>query len=421
MLDPYEVRKDFPILERKINGKKLVYLDNAATSHKPVQVVNAVRDFYLMYNANIHRGFHTLSQEASRLYEEAHDAVAKFIGAEDAEEIVFVRNTTEAINFVTYAWALRNLGDGDEIVTTVMEHHSNFLPWFKVAKITGARVKVVDIDDSGILRYDMLEEVVTERTKLVAITHVSSVTGVINDIERVVRVAKEVGARVLLDGAQSVPHMPVNVRELGVDFLAFSGHKMLAPTGIGVLYVKSEVLDELDTFLVGGGTVKEVHYDVGSGKLSVKWLNSPWRFEAGTPNIVGAVGLTEAIKYLEKIGRADIHEHEVELVRYFLKRIDEEELADMVRIAGPDVAEARGGIISFTLGRMDPHATAALLNEEGIAVRSGFLCAQPLHERLGFIRGSVRVSFYLYNTKEEVDKLVSTLKNIMLEHTLGSK
>ena len=415
MLNPYELRKDFPILSRKVNGKELVYFDNAATSQKPLQVINAISEFYLRYNANIHRGFHTLSQEASKLYEDAHDLVARFIGAKGAEEVIFVRNTTEAINLVAYAWGLRNLRKNDEVVITIMEHHSNFLPWFKVAKITGAKVKVIDINEDGRLRYDLLEETLTERTKLIAITHVSSVTGVINDINRVIRLGRKVGARVLLDGAQSVPHMPVNVRELGVDFLAFSGHKMLGPTGIGVLYVEGEVFDEVDTYMVGGGTVKEVHYDINSGEPTVKLLKSPWRFEAGTPNIVGAVGLAEAVKYLERVGRSNIHEHEVELVKYFLKRTEEEGLSDVLRIAGPTSAEGRSGVISFTLGRIDPHATATLLDEEGIAVRSGFHCAQPLHERLGFTRGSVRVSFYLYNTPEEVDKLVSTLKNIVKE------
>jgi len=415
VLNPYELRKDFPILSRKVNGKELVYFDNAATSQKPLQVINAISEFYLRYNANIHRGFHTLSQEASKLYEDAHDLVARFIGAKGAEEVIFVRNTTEAINLVAYAWGLRNLRKNDEVVITIMEHHSNFLPWFKVAKITGAKVKVIDINEDGRLRYDLLEETLTERTKLIAITHVSSVTGVINDINRVIRLGRKVGARVLLDGAQSVPHMPVNVRELGVDFLAFSGHKMLGPTGIGVLYVEGEVFDEVDTYMVGGGTVKEVHYDINSSEPTVKLLKSPWRFEAGTPNIVGAVGLAEAVKYLERVGRSNIHEHEVELVKYFLKRTEEEGLSDVLRIAGPTSAEGRSGVISFTLGRIDPHATATLLDEEGIAVRSGFHCAQPLHERLGFTRGSVRVSFYLYNTPEEVDKLVSTLKNIVKE------
>jgi cysteine desulfurase/selenocysteine lyase len=408
----YGIRGDFPILERTVDGKKLIYLDNAATSQKPLQVINAVRDFYLMYNANIHRGFHTLSQMASRLYEEAHDLVAKFIGAEDAEGIIFVRSTTEAINLAAHSWGLRNLREGDEVVVTVMEHHSNLLPWFKIANITGSRVKVIDVDNSGILRYDLLEKTVTEKTKLVAVTHVSNVTGIINDIRRIVNAARGVGARVLLDGAQSVPHMPVDVRELDVDFFAFSGHKMLAPMSIGVLYVRKEVLDEMDTFLVGGGIVREVHCNSVSGELSVRLLDSPWRFEAGTPDVAGAVGLAEAIRYLDRIGRSSIHKHEVELVNYFMRRVEEEGLVDTVRYVGFAPPEMRGGILSFTLGRMDPHATAALLNEEGIAVRSGFHCAQPLLERLGFTRGCVRVSFYLYNVKEEVDRLVSVVKDI---------
>ena len=419
MFDPYEVRRDFPILSLMVNGKKLVYLDNAATSQRPVEVIEAIRNFYLKYNANIHRGMHALSQEASRLYEEAHDTVTGFIGARSTEETVFVRNTTEAISLVAYAWGLRNLGKRDEVVVTIMEHHSNLLPWFKVAELTGARIKVVDINDSGFLNYEALGEAITEKTKLIAVSHVSNVTGVVNDVGRIVRAARSVGAKVLLDGAQSVPHMPVNVRELGVDFLAFSGHKMLGPTGIGVLYASKDALEEMGSFIVGGGTVKAVHYDASTGRLRVEWLKSPWRFEAGTPNIAGGIGLAEAIRYLERLGLNNIWSHERMLVQYFFKRISEEGLSGEINIAGPSSSERRGGIVSFTLGNMDPHATALLLGEDGIAVRSGFLCAQPLLERLGYSRGAVRASFYLYNTREEVDMLVNAVKRLAMRQFRG--
>jgi len=410
LLNPYSIRQDFPILDIVINGKKLIYFDNAATSQKPRQVIEAIRRFYTESNANIHRGFHHLSQEASRLYEEAHDTVAEFIGARGREEIVFVRNTTEALNLVAYAWGLKNLGEGDKVVITIMEHHSNFLPWFKIARHTGASVRVVDVNDEGRLRVDLLEEAINEKTKLVAIAHMSNVTGVINDVKAIAKIAHSMGARIVVDGAQSVPHIPVNVRDLGVDFLAFSGHKMLGPTGIGVLYVSEEVLEDMDTFLVGGDTIKEVHY---RGRLEVIWHDMPWRYEAGTPNIVGGIGLAEAVKYLSRIGMENIHRHEQELVKYFFKRVEEEGFADKLKILGPRSPEARGGIVSFTLGELDPHATAIMLDEEAIAVRSGFHCAQPLHERLGFSRGSVRASFYLYNTKEEIDRFVEVLKSIV--------
>ncbi len=409
MLDPYTVREDFPILKTIINGKQLIYFDNAATSQKPYQVVEAIKEFYERFNANIHRGLHYLSQEASRLYEEAHDTVAHFINAKDRGEIIFVRNTTEALNLVAYAWGLKNLGEGDEIIVSISEHHSNFLPWFKIAELKKARVRVVDVDEYGRLRMDQLEEMISEKTRLVAIVHMSNVSGVINDIEKIARMAHSVDARIVVDGAQSVPHIPVDVKKLDVDFLAFSGHKMLGPTGIGVLYVRDDVVEEMDRFMVGGDTIKEVHYH---GELDVVWHDMPWRYEAGTPNIVGGVGLAEAVKYLERIGMENIHRHEQELVKYFFKRVEEEGLSNKIRVLGPRIASDKGGIISFTIGDQDPHATAIMLDSEAIAVRSGFHCAQPLHERLGFTRGSVRVSFYLYNIREELDRFIEVLKNI---------
>jgi len=413
LLDPYRIRRDFPILEKKIDGKQLIYFDNAATSQKPIQVIEAIKRFYEEHNANIHRGLHQLSQRASEMYEEAHEIVAKFINARGIEEIVFVKNTTEALNLVAYAWGLRNLSEGDEVIVSVMEHHSNFLPWFNIARFKNAYVKVVDVDNEARLRIDQLEEMISRRTKLIAITHVSNVTGLINDIEKIAKLAHDNNARIVVDGAQSVPHMPVDVKKLDIDFLAFSGHKMLGPTGIGVLYIREEVYNELDRFLVGGDTIKEVHYDAEG--LRVLWHDPPWRFEAGTPNIAGGVGLAEAVKYLMNIGMDNIHTYEKKLVEYLFKRVLEEDLG-VVNIVGSMDIRGRGGIVSFTIGELDPHATAIILDEHGIAVRSGFHCAQPLHEKLGFKRGSVRASFYLYNTFEEIDVFIEVLKQIV-KHT----
>ena len=413
MFDPYEIRKDFPILERIINGRKLIYFDNAATTHKPLPVIDAIVEFYTSYNSNIHRGLHTLSQEASEKYEKAHETVAKFIGAKNPDSIVFVRNTTEALNLVAFGWGLKNLREGDEVVITMMEHHSNILPWVKLAELKKLRLKVVDLDYRGYLRYDLLEKAITEKTRVVAVVHMSNVLGYINDVGRIARLVHEVNGVIVVDGAQSVPHIPVNVMDLDIDFLAFSGHKMLGPTGIGVLYIGDRVFDEMDTFIVGGGAIKEVHYSEEG--YSIRWHDVPWRFEAGTPNIAGAIGLEAAIKYLQKIGLQNIRNHEKQLVKYLFKRLSEEELLDVVKIVGSLDTENRGGIVSFTIKNMDPHSTAILLDEEGIAVRSGFHCAQPLHERLGFNRGSVRASFYLYNTIDEIDALVDALKKISRE------
>ena len=415
MLDPYEIRKDFPIFDRIIDDRKIVYFDNAATSQKPRQVIDTMKKFYEQYNANIHRGLHRLSQEASELYEEAHDVIAEFIGARDRSEIVFVRNTTEALNIVSFAWGLNNLREGDEIVISIMEHHSNFLPWFKIAEYTGAKVRVVDIHDNATLNYRQLESMINGKTRVISIVHMSNVSGVINDIKRIAKLAREVNALLVVDGAQSVPHMSIDVKDLDIDFLAFSGHKMLGATGIGVLYVSKHIVDELDTFMVGGDTIKEVHY---RGDLEIVWHDLPWRFEAGTPNIAGGIGLAEAAKYLMKIGMENVRRHEVSLIKYLFKRLDEEGLLEKSRIIGSKDPESRGGLISFTLGDLDPHATAMMLDVEGIAVRSGFHCAQPLHERLGFKRGSVRASFYIYNTFEEIDYFIDVLKKMVLKPRL---
>ncbi|RLF05210.1 MAG: cysteine desulfurase [Thermoprotei archaeon] len=387
--------------------REIVYLDNAATSQKPEQVIEAMTRFYEENYANIHRGIHVLSREASEAYEEAHEVVAKFINARSWREVIFVRNTTEAINLVAYSWGLRELRKGDEVVVTVMEHHSNLLPWVMIAKMKGAAVRIIELGDDYRLNYEQLEEAVNERTRVVALTHVSNVLGTINDVRRVVRLAHEVGAICLVDGAQSVPHMPVDVREIECDFLAFSGHKMLGPTGIGVLYGREDLLADMEPFLYGGDMVSEVKYVDGAVRPS--WNVLPWKFEAGTPNIVGGIGLAEAVRYLEKIGMSEVRRHEVELTRYALKRLEE---LDGVEVYGPSRMEDRGGVIAFNVKGLDPHSVAALLDEKNIAVRSGFHCAQPLHEYLGLTGGTVRASFYIYNTKEDVDALVNALEEI---------
>ncbi len=405
MFNVEEIRKDFPILERKVHGKRLVYFDNAATTQKPRQVIEAIKRFYEYYNANVHRGFHTLSQEASELYEEAHEVLAKFINAYSWEEVIFCHNTTDALNIVAYAWGLKNINEGDEIVLTVMDHHSNMLPWRNVAAIKGAKIKYVDITDDGYLNYEDLEQKITEKTKVVAFPIMSNVLGTINDVKRIVKLAHEVGAIVVADGAQSVPHMPTNVREMGVDFLAFSGHKMLGPTGTGVLWGRRDLLEEMMPFKVGGDTIKDVTLE------DVIWHDLPWRFEAGTPNIAGGIGLAEAAKYLMKIGMENVRNHEKELVEYTLKRFGEE-LEEDVIIHGPLDSEHRGGVVSFNVLGLHHHTVGKALDLFGIAVRTGMHCAHPLHYRLG-LRGTVRASYYIYNTKEEIDYFVEALQKII--------
>ncbi len=410
MFLPESIRDDFPILSREFSDRRIIYFDNAATTHKPRQVIEKLVEFYTSYNANIHRGLHYLSQKASEMYEEAHDKVAEFIGAKERRSIIFVRNTTEAINLVAYGWGLRNLREGDEVIVSTLNHHSSILPWLEVAGIRGAKIKVVGVTSNGRLDMDKLREMINRRTRIVSIVHMSNVSGAVTDIAEIARIAHDHGAYIVVDGAQSVPHMPVNVRDMDIDFLAFSGHKMLGPTGIGVLYIRLEIIEEMGNFITGGGAIKEVHYR--DDKFIVEWARSPWRFEAGTPNIAGGIGLAEAIKYLEGVGMENIWRHERSLVEHLLKRIDEEGLEEHIRILGPRSLDRRGGIVSFTIEEMDPHATAILLDREMIAVRSGFHCAQPLHEELGFRRGSVRASFYLYNTLEEIDLFIEVLKRM---------
>jgi len=408
MFDPYKIREDFPILKRKINNHQLIYFDNAATSPKPRQVIEAVKEFYEKYNANVHRAVHTLSLEATELYENAHKEVAKFIDAKDMEEIIFVRGTTEAINFVAYSWGLRNLSREDEVIVSLMEHHSNIVPWEILSKIRGFKVKYADVNADGTLNYEALEKAISQKTKIVSVTHVSNVTGAINNVKRVVKAAHEHGALVLVDGAQSVPHIPVDVKDLDVDFLAFSGHKMLAPTGIGVLYGKRELLEKMEPFHGGGEMIHEVSFNPATGRCLISWNDLPWKFEAGTPNISGGIGLMAAIKYLKKLGMENVKAHECTLTEYALKRMEE---CEKVTVYGPGDASSRCGIIPFNIEGFNSHDVALFLDSYGIMIRSGFHCAQPLHQKLG-LSSSARASFYIYNTKEEIDQFTEALKEI---------
>ena len=406
LLNTSKIREDFPIFKRKINGYPLIYFDNAATSQKPIQVINAIKEFYETHNANIHRGIHTLSQEASDFYDNARRKTAKLINAKE-EEIIFVRNTTEAINFVAYTWALKNIGKNDEIIITRMEHHSNILPWRMVTIAKKAKLKIVNILSDGTLDYNHFNSLVSKSTKLVAITHVSNVLGTINDIEYIIKRAHEFGAKVFIDGAQSVPHLPIDVKRINMDFLAFSGHKMLGPTGIGVLYVKKDIEEELNPFLSGGGAISDVSCNISG--CSVKWAPIPLKFEAGTPNIAGAVGLAAAVNYLLNIGIDNIKDHEQKLTKITLERLSE---IDKIKLYGTRKASIRSGIVTFNVIGLYPHEVAAFLDHYGIAVRSGHHCALPLHKTLGADNGTVRASFYLYNTIEEVEFFIDKIKDL---------
>ena len=409
MLDPYEIRKDFPILRRKVNNHPLIYFDNAATSQKPRQVIEAIKDFYENHNANVHRAVHTLSQEASELYEDAHEEAAKFISAKGMEEIVFVRGTTEAINLVAYAWGLRTLRKEDEVIVSLMEHHSNIVPWEIISKTTGNKIKYIEVNNDGTLNHESFESLLSRKTRLVCLSHVSNVTGVINDVNRITRLAHEHGAMVLVDGAQSVPHLPVNVKDLDADFVAFSGHKMLGPTGIGVLYGKQEILERMEPFHGGGEMIKEVSYNRGTGRCSISWNVLPWKFEAGTPNVCGAVGLMEAIRYLTRIGMENVKSHEEVLTKYAIPQM--EGCCRKIRIYGTRDTAIKCGIVPFGVGGLSSHDIALFLDNYGIMVRSGFHCAQPLHEVFK-LSSSARASFYIYNTREEIDRFTEVLKEI---------
>jgi cysteine desulfurase/selenocysteine lyase len=377
-----------------------VYLDNAATTQKPRQVIDALVHYYEHYNANIHRGLHTLAEEATAAYEASRVKAGQFINAQHPEqEIIFTRNTTEGINLVAYAWGRANLKPGDEIVFSAMEHHSNLVPWHMVARDTGARLNYIDIDETGHLVPEDIETRITGRTKMVAISHMSNVLGTINDVKRIADVAHRHGAVVLVDGAQSVPHMPVDVRDLDVDFLAFSSHKMLGPTGVGVLYGKREILEAMPPFLGGGEMIMKVTYETST------YADLPNKFEAGTPNIADVIAFGAAIDYLEGLGMENVREHEIELTQY---AIDALSRVEGVTVYGPSNANEKGGAVTFNYGDLHPHDLSQVLDQEGVAIRAGHHCAQPLMRRLGVV-ATARASMYIYNTREEIDALVDAL------------
>ncbi|HCT0549762.1 TPA: cysteine desulfurase [Staphylococcus pseudintermedius] len=391
--------KDFPILEQQVNGKRLAYLDSTATSQKPKQVIDALSDYYERYNSNVHRGVHTLGSLATDGYEGARETVRRFIHAKYFEEIIFTRGTTAAINMIAHSYGDANVGEGDEIVVTQMEHHANLVPWQQLAKRQGATLKFIPMAEDGTITLEAVRETVSERTKIVAIAHVSNVLGTINDIKAIAEIAHEHGAIISVDGAQSVPHMKVDVQDLNFDFYSFSGHKMLGPTGIGVLYGKREHLNQMEPTEFGGDMIDFVDlYDS-------TWTDLPTKFEAGTPLIAQAIGLQAAIEYIESIGFDAIHEHEQALTTYAYEQMSQIEGID---IYGPS-KDKRAGIITFNLKDVHPHDVATALDTEGVAVRAGHHCAQPLMKWLN-VSSTARASFYIYNTKEDIDQLVEGLK-----------
>ena len=397
-LDVQAIRADFPILRRQVNGRPLAYLDNAATSQKPAAVLEAMERYYREYNANVHRGIYTLSEEATAAYEQARAKVAAFIGAAQPGEVVFVRNATEAINLVAHSWGRANVGPGDLIVLSEMEHHSNLVPWQILAKEAGAHLEFLPIDDDGRLDLAGLDGLLDRRPKLVSLTHVSNTLGTINPLRELAARAHSAGALVLVDGAQSVPHLPVDVRELGCDFLAFSGHKMLGPTGIGVLWGRYDLLEAMPPFLGGGSMILSV------GLRESTYADPPARFEAGTPSIAAGIALGVAVDYLDRLGMAAVRRHERELVDYALRRLRG---VPGITIYGPGVDE-RGGVISFNVGDIHPHDLATIADRFAVAIRAGHHCTQPLMERLGVV-ATARASFYVYSQPEEVDHLVEAL------------
>ena len=393
------IRQDFPILQRTVaSGAPLVYLDNAASSQKPLAVIQAMDDYYRRYNANVHRGVHTLSEEATAAFEDAREKVARFIHAPHSRQVIFTRGATESINLVAHTWGRANLRPGDEVLITEMEHHANIVPWQILREQLGFTLRYVPVTDQGLLDLDALDTLLTERTKIFCFVHASNVVGTINPVEYLVARARAVGAKVLIDGAQSVPHMAVDVQALDADFFAFSSHKLCGPTGIGVLYGKRDLLEAMPPFMGGGDMIREVTM-AGS-----KWNSLPYKFEAGTPAIAEGIGLGAAVDYLQSVGMDWVRSHEQEITRYAYARMSE---VEGLRILGPG-PEQRGGLIAFTLEGVHPHDIAALLDRSGVAVRAGHHCAAPLHARYG-IPASARASFYLYNTAAEVDVLVDAL------------
>ena len=398
MFDVEKIRLDFPILAKEIFGNPLVYLDNAATSQKPRQVIDALVDYYENFNANVHRGVHTLSMEATDKYEDAREKASSFINSESSDSVIWTRNASESLNLVAYSWGENNINEGDEILLTPMEHHSNLVPWQELARRKNADIKFIPMLENGTLDMDRVDDLITEKTALVSAVHMSNALGTINPVRELGVKAHRMGAKILVDGAQSVPHMPTDVQELNCDFLAFSGHKMLGPTGIGALYVKKEILESMEPFLTGGEMVLEVSYEEAS------WADLPMKFEAGTPNIADSIGLGSAVDYLNVLGMENVREHEKDLTTYALNRFKNADLEGL-DLFGPDDPNIRGGVFSFNTPDVHPHDLGTFLDRIGIAVRTGHRCAMPLVRSLG-VAATARASFYLYNTKKEVDILV---------------
>lgn len=399
-----DVRKDFPILERTVrDNKRLVYLDNASTTQKPNVVIDAISNYYRNNNANIHRAVYALAEEATEAFEATRDKISKFLNIQNRDEIIFVRGTTEAINLVAYAWGRLNVNEGDIIVTTEYEHHSNIVPWQILAQEKGARLEYITTDDNGELVLDDLDRLLdTGKVKLVSFSLMSNVLGTITEADKIISKCKKAGVFTLVDGAQAVPHMAVNIEHLGCDFFAFSGHKMLGPTGIGVLWVRKDILEKMNPFHGGGDMIREVH------KYETTWNDLPYKFEAGTPNIADVVGLGSAIDYLTMIGMDNVRKHEIDLTQYAIDMMSQ---VKGLKIYGPKDISKRGGVISFNFAAVHPHDVAQIIDQEGIAVRSGHHCAQVLMEKLD-VAATSRASFYVYNTKEDIDALVEALNKV---------
>jgi cysteine desulfurase / selenocysteine lyase len=400
--NPALVREDFPALHQDVHGKPLVYLDNAATTQKPEAVLEAISAYYREDNANVHRGIHELSRRATDAYEGARTRIAHWIGARDDAEVVWTRGTTEAINLVASSWGGANLGEGDEIVLSVMEHHSNIVPWQLAAARSGAKLRYIELDDEGRLRLEMLPELLNERTRIVAVSHVSNALGTVNPVADIARAVHDAGALLLVDGAQGAAHLEVDVAALGCDFYAFSGHKMCGPTGIGALWGRRELLEAMPPYQGGGEMISVVGRDAST------WAELPHKFEAGTPNIAGAVGMAAAADYLDSLGRAEILRYEHEIVAYAMRRLAE---IPGLKIYGPDDPEQRSGVVAFNLDWAHPHDVATILDSEGIAIRAGHHCAQLVMKHFG-VAATTRASFFFYNTVEEVDRLVAGLRAV---------
>ncbi len=399
LLNAENIREDFPIFKRKINNRTLAFLDSASTSQKPKQVIDAIKDYYEQHNANPHRSIYTLCDEATQIYEKSRNKVAKFINAKSDKEIVFVRNTNEAMNILAYSYAMNNLKEGDEILLTIMEHHANIVPWQMLQK-KGVKLKFVDINDDGALNLNQLNEMITKNTKIVSVTHKSNVLGTVNPVKEIGKIAHDNGSIFIVDAAQSVPNMSVDVKDIDCDFMAFSGHKMLAPMNIGVLYGKESILEKMEPFMRGSDMIKEVQL------TETVWNDLPWKFEAGTPNVEGAVGFSAAIDYLNKVGLDKIQKHAEELSGYAVEKLNE------IRGFKPVCNEMlKNGVISFNIAGVHSHDVAYILDEFAVAIRSGHMCCQPLMRRLG-MQSVARASFYLYNTKEEIDTFVEGLEKV---------